>query len=165
MRTTIQGRIDGRGNRSSILTGLLRNVALSLIKKSSQAVYLLWTRLVAWRAGKAGCEKESPQMVDLGAEQAESQPNSQARALQHPLTHDELLWLLGSLCNRYRIPFDAVLLAQEFPPPYTLATLHEAARSLGFKTGGRDLNGLDWQSLPMPAIAFIRAVPQHRVVC
>ena len=74
------------------------------------------------------------------------------------LTRDELLWLLGSLCNRYGIPFDAALIAQQFPPPCTLASLHEAARSLGFKTGSRALAGLDWQDLPLPAIAFIRDV-------
>ena len=47
----------------------------------------------------------------------------------------EVLWLLGSLSAFYRLPFDASLVAQEYPPPYTLATFHEAARSLGLKTG------------------------------
>ncbi|TCS72638.1 subfamily B ATP-binding cassette protein HlyB/CyaB [Sulfuritortus calidifontis] len=89
------------------------------------------------------------------------QSDAQAQPLLHPISHDELLWLLGSLCNRYRIPFDAALIAQEFPPPYTLATFHEAARSLGLKTGNRELPGVDWQGLPLPAIAFIRATPQH----
>lgn len=72
------------------------------------------------------------------------------------MTRDELLWLLGSLCSRYRIPFDAALIAQQFPPPCTLTTFHEAARSLGFKTGSRKLTGLDWKNLPLPAVAFIR---------
>ncbi|NWG88140.1 MAG: peptidase domain-containing ABC transporter [Hydrogenophilaceae bacterium] len=100
-------------------------------------------------------------MAPEEATSSAAQSSPQPQPLLHPISHDELLWLLGSLCNRYRIPFDAALIAQEFPPPYTLATFHEAARSLGFKTGSRGLSGLDWQSLPLPAIAFIRAIPQH----
>ena len=86
----------------------------------------------------------------------EADPPSQP--LQQAMTRDGLLWLLGSLCARYRIPFDASLIAQQFPPPCTLATFHEAARSLGFKTGSRGLAELNWQDLPLPAIAFIRDV-------
>ena len=73
--------------------------------------------------------------------------------------HHELLWLLGSLSGFYRLPFDASLVAQQFPPPYTLATVHEAARSLGLKTGHTALAGIDWQKLPLPAIAFLRPLP------
>ncbi|UCV07645.1 hypothetical protein [Dechloromonas denitrificans] len=40
------------------------------------------------------------------------------------------LWLLGSLCSLYRIPFDPKLVEQDFPPPHSLATFHEAARAL-----------------------------------
>lgn len=71
----------------------------------------------------------------------------------------EVLWLLGSLSGLYRLPFDANLVAQEFPPPYTLATFHQAARSLGLKTGEASLEGADWQKFPLPAIAFLRSVP------
>jgi len=73
----------------------------------------------------------------------------------------EVLWLLGSLSGFYRQPFDAALVAQEFPPPYTVATFHEAARSLGLKTGEATVNGTDWQKIPLPAIAFLRPVPTH----
>ncbi|KXB29237.1 ABC transporter [Dechloromonas denitrificans] len=71
----------------------------------------------------------------------------------------EVLWLLGSLCSLYRIPFDQKLIEQDFPPPYSLATFHEAARALGFKTGHCP-HPADWQKLPLPAIAFLRAVPE-----
>ncbi|MBS1160354.1 MAG: transporter related [Proteobacteria bacterium] len=73
--------------------------------------------------------------------------------------HDDVLWLLGSLCSLYRTPFNPDLVAKEFPPPYTLATLHEAARALGFKTGTLLLVGVAWEKLPLPAIGFLRAVP------
>ena len=72
------------------------------------------------------------------------------------MRRDEVLWLLGSLCSVFRIPFDATLLAQACPPPTTLATLHEAARALGLKTGGCRIDGADWQRLPLPAIALLK---------
>ena len=72
----------------------------------------------------------------------------------------EVLWLLGSLSGFHRLPFDATLVAQEFPPPYTLATFHAAARSLGLKTGTAPLPKADWNMLPLPAIAFLRSLPQ-----
>lgn len=75
------------------------------------------------------------------------------------LGYTELLWLLGSLCNLYRIPFDPKLIEQEFPPPHSLATFHEAARALGFKTG-QSAHPAEWQKLPLPVIAFMRAVPE-----
>ncbi|TMQ78704.1 peptidase domain-containing ABC transporter [Candidatus Accumulibacter phosphatis] len=59
----------------------------------------------------------------------------------------------------HRLPFDASLIEQEFPPPYTLATFQEAARSLGLNTGKVALAGVDWQKLPLPAIAFLRPQP------
>ena len=49
----------------------------------------------------------------------------------------DLLWLLGSLCQIGRVPFDATLVAQEFPPPHSTVTLHQAARALGFRSGER----------------------------
>lgn len=51
--------------------------------------------------------------------------------LQGELKRDEALWLLGSLCGLFRIPFDASLISQSNPPPYTLPTPHEAALALG----------------------------------
>lgn len=75
------------------------------------------------------------------------------------LGYQELLWLLGSLCNLYRIPFDPKLIEQEFPPPHSLDTFHEAARALGFKTG-QGTHPAEWQALPLPAIAFLRAIPE-----
>ena len=74
----------------------------------------------------------------------------------HSLAREHLLWLLGSLSQLYRQPFDAALVAQEFPPPITLATFLEAAHALGFKTGEAALADTDWATLPLPAIAFLR---------
>lgn len=81
------------------------------------------------------------------------------QASEGELRYPELLWLLGSLCNLYRIPFEPKLIEQEFPPPHSFATFHEAARALGFKTG-QGTHPADWQALPLPIIAFLRAVPE-----
>ncbi|MBK9445509.1 MAG: peptidase domain-containing ABC transporter [Betaproteobacteria bacterium] len=77
---------------------------------------------------------------------------------QEEVGHREVIWLLGSLSGLYRLPFDAALVSQEFPPPYSIATFHEAARSLGLKTGSVGIEQIDWQKLPLPAIAFLRPV-------
>jgi subfamily B ATP-binding cassette protein HlyB/CyaB len=71
----------------------------------------------------------------------------------------DFLWLLASLSRFFRIPFDASLIAQDFPPPYTLTTFHEAARALGVKTGQCPIALLDWQKLPLPTIAFLQPEP------
>ncbi len=75
---------------------------------------------------------------------------------QREVTRDEVLWLLGSLSALFRIPFDAALIAQAYPPPCTLATLHDGARSIGLRTGTVRVPRADWSKLPLPAIAFLR---------
>lgn len=75
------------------------------------------------------------------------------------LEGEDLLWLLGSLCQIGRLPFDAALVAQEFPPPHSIVTLHEAARALGFKTGERRVDAAVVPGLTFPCIAFLRAAP------
>ena len=78
-----------------------------------------------------------------------------ARTLGREIERADLYWLLASLSALFRIPFDAALIAQSFPPPCTGATLHEAARALGIKTGDCDGTRIDWQRVPLPAIAFV----------
>jgi ATP-binding cassette, subfamily B, bacterial HlyB/CyaB len=70
-----------------------------------------------------------------------------------------VLWLLGSLCNLHRIPFDARLIAQDYPPPHDLGTLIDAARSLGFQAALSRRDGVGWAAVPLPAVAFLNAVP------
>ena len=105
------------------------------------------------------CGAESVPVEILSAPERATPPisesDAQARPLHPSITHAELVWLLGSLCSRYQIPFDPVLLAQQFPPPCGIATLREAAHALGLKTGVQKVRSADWQRLPMPAIAFL----------
>lgn len=75
-------------------------------------------------------------------------------------------WLLGSLCALFRIPYDARLVNQSFPPPFTTVSFHEASRALGFQTGESPIQAVDWLQLPMPCVAFtdkkLETDKQHR---
>jgi len=77
-------------------------------------------------------------------------------AADSPMRTDDMLWLLGSLCRIGRVPFDAALVAQRFPPPNDRATLREAAHALGFKTGQLATAKADPAILPLPCIGFTR---------
>ena len=46
-------------------------------------------------------------------------------AADTPIRTDDMLWLLGSLCRIVCVPFDAELIAQQFPPPHSRVTLRE----------------------------------------
>lgn len=77
-------------------------------------------------------------------------------ALTDIVRREEVLWALGSLCGLYRLPFDSGLVAQQFPPPYSVTTFQDMARAVGIRTGSCAIAGLDWQQLPLPAIAVLR---------
>lgn len=72
------------------------------------------------------------------------------------LSRESTVWLLGSLCNLHRLPFDERLILQAFPPPHTLTSFHNAATSLGLKVGATGLSAALLKSLPVPAVAFLR---------
>ncbi len=73
--------------------------------------------------------------------------------LQGEVKRDDLLWLLAGLCALFRISFDPALLAQDYPPPHRLSTLHEAARAPGIKTSGCAVSRIDWQLLRTVSLA------------
>jgi len=77
------------------------------------------------------------------------------------LEHEQVLWLLASLCGLNRVPFDAKLIRQNFPPPYSEITLFEAAEGLGFRLGSAKLNVRLLKNLPSACIAFLKegAIP------
>ena len=77
-------------------------------------------------------------------------------SLGRKLRREEVLWLLGSVSALYRMPFDAGLISQQFPPPYSIATFHEIARSIALKTANCSTANIDWQKLPLPAVAFLK---------
>ena len=63
-------------------------------------------------------------------------------------------WLVGSLCRLNRVPFNAALLLQRFPPPHSLRQLREALQSLRFKVGDGAL-----ARARFPCLAFLRGEP------
>jgi subfamily B ATP-binding cassette protein HlyB/CyaB len=87
---------------------------------------------------------------------APAAPHHEASTLVTPIEPAPMLWVLGSLCQIYRIPFDAKLILQRYAPPYTLATLCEAAGSLGLAVG-------QWKAVSsfaqvsLPSVALMRA--------
>jgi hypothetical protein len=54
------------------------------------------------------------------------------------------LWLLGSLANFYRRPFDAALVLQRFAPPFDIPSLIEALQALGLEAGLTQWPEQDW---------------------
>ncbi|OGA03228.1 MAG: ABC transporter [Betaproteobacteria bacterium RIFCSPLOWO2_02_FULL_62_17] len=75
------------------------------------------------------------------------------------LGRDHLLWVLGSLCQVQRIPFDSNLLLHNFPPPFSDVTLMEAGKALGLRIGAAKLRGVKPEKLPLPCIAFLNQAP------
>ena len=70
---------------------------------------------------------------------------------------EDVVWLLGSLSQLHRIPFDPALILQQFPPPYSMVTLIEAARALGFRIGeSATPSGTAFAKLRFPCVAFLR---------
>ena len=78
------------------------------------------------------------------------------------LHRDDFVWLLGSLCNIHRLPFDARLMLSQYSPPYSVEKLEQAADAIGFEmrpvTAGSDD---DLGKLPTPFVAFSQAVEEE----
>ncbi len=68
----------------------------------------------------------------------------------------DFVWILGSLCQLHRVPFDAALLLQQFPPPYDRTALLGAAKALEFKVGEKTIRAQDLAELPLPCVAFLK---------
>jgi len=59
--------------------------------------------------------------------------------LENELNTGDFGWLVGSLCQINRIPFDLALLLQRFPAPHSIRQFVETVNSLGCRTGEGDL--------------------------
>ncbi|HEX7055170.1 MAG TPA: peptidase domain-containing ABC transporter [Burkholderiales bacterium] len=74
----------------------------------------------------------------------------------HELAQRDFVWLVGSLCQLSRVPFDPALLLQRFSAPHGVRQLVEALQSLGFSTG----EGLLARA-SFPCIAFLSGEPRR----
>ena len=95
---------------------------------------------------------------------------------------EELVWALGSVCALHRLPFAADLLAREFPPPCTRATIVSAGRALGLRVKALQIKvkAIEQQVFPLlvglrasslseptaapPALGIVTAAAEGRVV-
>lgn len=71
------------------------------------------------------------------------------------IEQDQFVWVLGSICQLNRIPFDPQLLLQQFAPPHHLANLIKAAQALGFKTGQQRIKISQLAKQPLPCLAIL----------
>ena len=71
------------------------------------------------------------------------------------LHRDDFVWLLGSLCNIHRLPFDARLMLSQYPPPYSVEKLEQAGDAIGFemRAATADVDG-ELSKLPTPFVAL-----------
>lgn len=74
-----------------------------------------------------------------------------------PVDGRALVWVLGSICQLNRVPFDPALLSQHFPPPYTLETLLHALKAYGFRAEAKSIASRDLAQLIFPCVALMRA--------
>ena len=76
-----------------------------------------------------------------------------------PVDGADLVWALASVAGLHRKPFDVRLLLQQFPPPYSVASLVSAAQALGFDTrfGPNKLDRI--KRADLPCIAVLIAQP------
>lgn len=69
----------------------------------------------------------------------------------------DLAWLFASVCALLRVPFDARLFEQRFPPPASLATLSSAAGALGLVLKPVRLRQASASKEDRPLVALRRA--------
>jgi subfamily B ATP-binding cassette protein HlyB/CyaB len=106
------------------------------------------------RAKEKGEQAVSRTEADLGVARDESaRSNVEDRASE--ISFEQFAWVVGSLCQLHRIPFDARLLAQQYPPSYDAVVLQQAIEAYGFKVG-EIVGASDFSRVPLPCIAFVK---------
>jgi len=83
-------------------------------------------------------------------------PQSPQLNLSTHIERDQLLWILGSMCQLFRVPFDARLILQHYPPPYALGSLCDAAQALGFHLREQSQSRGGLRTHDLPAVALSR---------
>ncbi|NLW80181.1 MAG: peptidase domain-containing ABC transporter [Desulfovibrionales bacterium] len=75
---------------------------------------------------------------------------------------EHALWILGSLCQMFRIPFDQGLAALHCPPCCGEEHLQRMLQAFGFTAGMRSMSPGKLATAPMPVIGFLRGSDQQR---
>jgi len=76
------------------------------------------------------------------------------KKINKDIEQEAFLWALGSLSQLHQLPFDAQLLLQHYPPPYTLASLQHAADEMGFIAEFKDSDIQDIDATQLPCLAY-----------
>jgi len=78
-------------------------------------------------------------------------------------TAESFLWGLAAICQLQRRPFASNLVLRQFPPPYHLGSLQEAAQALKLKSGIRSVSPSEFHALPQPFLVVLKpaAVDRH----
>jgi len=90
----------------------------------------------------------------LGLRKFAKRPKADQALLTTALDRNPFLWLLGSLCQIHRVPFDPKLILQRFPPPFNVGTLCEAAEALGFRLRQQQASARGLRAYDLPGIAL-----------
>jgi subfamily B ATP-binding cassette protein HlyB/CyaB len=71
------------------------------------------------------------------------------------VSEKDFIWVVGSLAQMHRLPFDSKLLLQRFPPPYLVRSLIEAGQALGLRIA--ESSGIkDLARIHYPSVTFLR---------
>lgn len=87
---------------------------------------------------------------------AEPAERLRAQGISIAISQQHFLWLIGSLCQVHRIPFDAGLLNGQMPGPHSALTLVDAATQLGLKCDLRVERAESIEKWAFPCVAFMR---------
>ena len=90
-----------------------------------------------------------------------SRQSTASRESASTLAPADFVWALESVARLHRLPVDAALLAQQFPPPYERDALVRAGASTGLAFHGVALEAAGIERISFPCLAFVRpAVPR-----
>jgi subfamily B ATP-binding cassette protein HlyB/CyaB len=78
-------------------------------------------------------------------------------SLDMPLASVHFVWALGAVSQLNRIPFAPELIAQQFPPPHSAASLLEAAAALGFGAQRQARAANEIKRVPLPCLAVLKS--------
>jgi len=81
-----------------------------------------------------------------------------SQAVPMAVPQEQLLWALGSICALHRQPFSPELLAREFPPPCTHATLIAAGRALRLRVRQIVLKTGQVEQMAFPMLVGLKPV-------
>jgi subfamily B ATP-binding cassette protein HlyB/CyaB len=73
------------------------------------------------------------------------------------INNADFVWLLASLCQLHRIPFDKDLVLRQNPPPHTLLQLLKSLSDMGLKTQAARFDVRSSKRIVLPFIAFEKA--------